>query len=124
MINTKSDGIYISASNKSFKSLHLNKYRYEIVGSAHNLREINMKIKQRCKVILFSKLFLVDYDKTSPYLGIIKFNKIYNYISNKLVPLGGIKTSNLNSLNNLKCNSVAILSAIKKKPANIINRLF
>ena len=50
-----------------------------------------MKIKQRCKVILFSKLFLVDYDKTSPYLGIIKFNKIYNYISNKLVPLGVLK---------------------------------
>jgi len=124
MINTNADGIYISASNKSFKSLHLDKLRYEIVGSAHNLREINMKIKQRCKVILFSKLFLVDYDKTSPYLGLVKFSKIYNYISNKIVPLGGIKPSNLNSLNNLKCNSVAILSAIKKKPANIINRLF
>ena len=39
MINTKSDGIYISASNKSFKSLHLDKLRYEIVGSAHNLRK-------------------------------------------------------------------------------------
>ena len=123
MINTKSDGIYISASNKSFKSLHLNKYRYEIVGSAHNLREINMKIKQRCKVILFSKLFLVDYDKKSPCLGVLKFNN-FSKISNKLIALGGIKNHNLNHLRNVSCKGFALLSEIKKKPANIINRLF
>ena len=51
MINTKSDGIYISASNKSYKSLNLNKYRYEIVGSAHNLKEI--KFKQNKVVVKF-----------------------------------------------------------------------
>ena len=124
MINSNSDGIYISASNKSFKSLHLDKFKYEIVGSAHNLREIDTKIKQGCMTILFSKLFLVDYDKKSAYLGLIRFNQIYNYVSKKLVPLGGIKISNLNTIKNLNCNSIAILSALKKKPANIINRLF
>ena len=30
----------------------------------------------------------------------------------------------LNNLKNLNCDSFAILSELKKKPANIINRLF
>tara|TARA_B100000242_G_C42908584_1_gene421310 strand:- start:5 stop:580 length:576 start_codon:yes stop_codon:yes gene_type:complete len=124
LISTNSDGIYISASNKSFKSLYLNKTKFKIIGSAHNLKEIDLKKKQGCTKILFSKLFLVDYDKKAPFLGINRFNKYYHYISKRLVPLGGIKVSNLSSLTNLSCDSIAIYSAIKKKPANIINRLF
>ena len=124
MISTNSDGIYISASNKSYKSLNLNKTRFKIIGSAHNIKEINFKQKQGCSKILFSKLFLVDYDKNAPILGIVKFNKYYHYVSKKLVPLGGIKISNLNTLKNLGASSVAISSAIKKKPAKIFSRLF
>jgi|TARA_B110000211_G_scaffold228334_1_gene284390 thiamine-phosphate pyrophosphorylase len=119
-----SDGIYLSAYNKTFKALNLKKLNYKIIGSAHNVKEIFFKIRQGCSYILLSKLFLVDYDKKSPFLGIIKFNSLLKTFSNNLVPLGGIKISNLNDLKNLNCNSFAILSEVKKKPANIINRLF
>ena len=124
LISTNSDGIYLSASNKSYKSLYLNKTKFKIMGSAHNLKEIYLKKKQGCTKILFSKLFLVDYDQKAPFLGINKFNKYYRYISQRLVPLGGIKISNLNLLKDLGSDAVAIYSAIKKKPAKIINRLF
>ena len=119
-----SDGIYLSSHNRAFKALNLLKSNFKIIGSAHNLSEISLKIKQKCDYILLSKLFEVDYDKKSKYLGIIKFCKYLNTISNKLIPLGGIKTTNLNKLKNLNCEAFAILSEVKKKPANIINRLF
>ncbi len=120
----KSDGIYLSAHNKSFKAANLKKLNYKIIGSAHNFRELNLKIRQKCNYILLSKLFSVDYAETSQFLDIVKFSKYLNFFSSKIIPLGGIKSSNLNKLKNLKCVGFALLSEIKKKPANIINRLF
>ena len=118
------DGIYLSSFNKDFKALNLKKSNFNIIGSAHNSKEINFKIKQGCSNILLSRLFLVDYKKNSSFLGVIKFSKYFNYISKRLVPLGGIKMSNLNNLKVLNCENFAISSEVKKKPANIINRLF
>ena len=74
-------------------------------------------------IILLSKLFLVDYDKTSPFFGIIRFN-FFSKICNKLIPLGGIKTTNLNQLNSTFVEGFALLSEVKKKPAKIFSRLF
>ena len=119
----KSDGIYLSSYNKNLKFLNYKKLNFKIIGSAHNFREILVKVKQGCEVILLSKLFLVDYDKKSPFLGVIKFN-FYSKISKKIIPLGGIKVNNLNLLNRTFSDGFALLSEIKKKPANIINRLF
>jgi hypothetical protein len=45
-------------------------------------------------------------------------------MSKQVIPLGGIKNQNLNKLNNVVGEGFAILSELKKKPANIINRLF
>ena len=122
-VTLRSDGIYLSAHNLMFKALYLKKFRFEIIGSAHNINEIVQKKRQGCEKILLSKLFLVDYKKNSKFLEINKFN---NYILKypELVPLGGIKYTNLNKLKLVKSNSFAILSEIKKKPAKIINRLF
>ena len=119
----KSDGIYLSSYNKKLKFLNYKKLNFKIIGSAHNFREILVKVKQGCEVILLSKLFLVDYDKKAPFLGVIKFN-FFSKISKKIIPLGGIKTNNLNLLNGTFSDGFALLSEIKKKPANIINRLF
>jgi thiamine-phosphate pyrophosphorylase len=119
----KSDGIYLSSFNKELKFLNFKKFNFEIIGSAHNFKEISNKIKQGCSSILFSKLFLVDYNIKAPHLGVIKFNNFFK-ISKKLIPLGGIKNHNLNHLNNVSSEGFAILSEVKKKPANIINRLF
>jgi len=119
----KSDGIYLSAFNKSLRPLSLKKSNFTLIGSAHNLQEITLKKKQGCKTILFSKLFPVRYDEIAPYFGVVKFNN-YLIINKNLIPLGGISINNLNNLNNINCKGFAILSEIKKKPAKIINRLF
>ena len=118
-----SDGIYLSSYNKGLKFLNYRKLNFEIIGSAHNFKEISLKVKQGCRSILLSKLFLVDYDKNAPFLGVVKFNNLTK-ISKKLVPLGGIKSHNLNQLKDVVGEGFAILSEIKKKPAKIINRLF
>ncbi len=119
----KSDGIYLSSYNKKLKFLNFKKFNFEIIGSAHCFKEISDKIRQGCSSILLSKLFLVDYNKSSPYMGVVKFNN-YTKFSKNLIPLGGIKNQNLNCLNIVSCSGFALLSEIKKKPANIINRLF
>ena len=117
------DGIYLSSHNTTLKALRYKREKFNIIGSAHNSNQITHKIKQGCKMILFSKLFLVDYNKKSPFLGVVKFNQFINTISKKLIPLGGIKMSNLNYLKIVNCEGFAIMSEIKKKPA-ITNRLF
>ncbi len=121
-IKVKADGLYLSSYNKSLRSLFLKK-KLIIIGSAHNFKEIVLKIKQGCSSILLSKLFVVDYDKKSQTLGIVRFNK-YALLFNKIIPLGGIKLTNINKLKNIRSNGFAILSEIKKKPAKIISRLF
>ena len=122
-VKLNSDGIYLSAKNHDFKSLNIRNKNFHIIGSAHNFKEIVLKIKQGCSSILLSKLFVVDYDKKSQTLGIVRFNK-YALLFNKIIPLGGIKLTNINKLKNIRSNGFAILSEIKKKPAKIISRLF
>ena len=119
----RSDGIYLSSYNTSYKPLLLKNLKLNIIGSAHSYKEIYMKTKQKCEVILFSKLFMVDYDINAPFLGVIKFNKFLSFNKN-LIPLGGIKANNLNNLNMVRSESFVLLSEIKKKPAKIFSRLF
>ena len=69
-ISLNSDGIYLSSFNKNLKSLNYKRFNFEIIGSAHNFKEIELKFKQGCDSILLSKLFLVDYDKKATYLGV------------------------------------------------------
>ena len=56
-ISLNSDGIYLSSYNKSFYNLNYKKLNFEIIGSAHNFKEISLKQKQGCSFILLSKLF-------------------------------------------------------------------
>ncbi len=117
----QSDGIYISAFNKSFKQLNLKKLNKKILGSAHDFKEIYEKKKQGCSYIILSKLFSVDYAPSEKFYGIVKFNLIKN--QNDLIPLGGIKLINLNKIKLIKSKGFAIMSELKKKPA-ISSRLF
>ena len=122
-IQLNSDGIYLSSYNKSLKALSFKNKNFHIIGSAHNHREIYMKIKQGCEAIIFSKLFSVNYDPKASFLGVIKFNNFLK-INKNLVPLGGININNLNNLRQIKCNGFALMSEVKKKPAKIFSRLF
>ena len=119
----KADGIYISASNVNLNFRKYKNLNFQIIGSAHNKREILIKKHQGCSEIIFSRLFKTSYELKKDYLGIIKFNLLNKSNNNKLIPLGGIRLANLNKLKMLNCASFVIFSEIKKKPA-IIDRLF
>lgn len=118
------DGLYISAYNAKLSLNIYSNTKYEVIGSAHNQKEINMKMKQGCETIIYSRLFQTNYNNKKGYLGVVKFNIISLRSKQNIAPLGGINEKNLNKMNIVKCNSFACLSAVKKKPANIINRLF
>ena len=112
------DGLYISAYNKKKYFPNINK-----IGSAHNIKEINEKIRQGCKEIIFSRLFKTHYINKKGFLGVVKFNLLKKTFNKNIYPLGGINNQNLLKLNMISCQGFALLSAVKKKPA-ITSRLF
>ena len=120
----KADGLYISANNKNLLLNGYNKKGFKVIGAAHNQREIDIKIKQGCKIIIYSRLFETINPNKKGHLGVQKFNIISLRSRTKLVPLGGINIKNLSKLRSVVSESFACLSAIKKKPTNLISRLF
>ena len=113
----KADGLYLSSYNKKIY------HNINVIGAAHNYKEVNQKIRQRCKKIILSRLFLTKYKNKNSFYGILKFNLINLKYKKNLIPLGGINNKNLLLLNLVKSNGFALLSEIKKKPA-IASRLF
>ena len=124
MVLLNADGLYISAFNKDLRLSRFKNSKYKIIGSIHNIKELNIKINQGCTYFLFSRLFEVDYKNKKSFLGVTKFNLFKLNRKENIVPLGGIRVSNLNKLNIVKTNSMALLSEIKKKPTKIFSRLF
>ena len=124
MVLLNADGLYISAFNKDLRLSRFKNSKYKIIGSIHNIKELNIKINQGCTYFLFSRLFEVDYKNKKSFLGVTKFNLFKLNRKENIVPLGGIRVSNLNKLNIVKTNAMALLSEIKKKPTKIFSRLF
>ena len=120
----KADGLYISAFNKNLRLIRYKRSGYKIIGSAHNPREISLKLKQGCDKIIISRLFQTNYKNKKGFLGVLKFNNLFLRNEIEIIPLGGINNKNLLMLNLVKGSSLACLSVLKKKPANFINRLF
>ena len=115
-LQIKADGIYIPAFNKSQKFRNLGKKNFVILGSAHNEREIQEKIMQKCKAIFVSPIFNVK--KTNKFLGIEKFNLLTHSKKIAFYALGGISEKNINKLrllNNIK--GFGGMNIFKKKPA-------
>ena len=122
-VSLKADGIYISAYNKDLTFTRFKNSKFQIIGSAHNIKELKLKKLQGCTNIIFSRLFLTSYKNKNDFLGTVKFNLLSLLIKENLVPLGGIRLSNLNKLNIVRCNTIALLSEIKKEP-KILSRCF
>ena len=61
-------------NNWIFKQLEYISNKFKVIGSAHNLREINIKKRQGCTDIFLSRLFKTDYTYKNSYLGLIRFN--------------------------------------------------
>ena len=124
MVFLKADGLYISAHNKDLSLSGLKNKNFRLIGSVHNLKELNLKKMQGCSNLIFSRLFKTIYKFKKGYLGIVKFNlfKLFNKLD--LIPLGGINVKNLNKLKSSGFTAFAMLSEVKKKPTKIFSRLF
>ena len=101
-IKYKSDGLYIPSFNSSTLTKgKIFKKNFEVLGSAHNIKEIRQKEKQGVTKLFISSIF----KKNKNYLGINKFKLVSNLTSKKVVALGGISKKNINTLkllNNLE----------------------
>ena len=109
------DGVYIPSFNKKFQHLaYTYKKKFKIIGSAHNIKEIRNKERQKVEKIVLSSLF----KKNKNYLGLNKFNILSKRTSKKTIALGGISTNNLNKLkliNNLEFAGISFFEQ-KKGP--------
>ena len=93
------DGAYIPSFNTNTNHLAYSfKNKFIIIGSAHNIKEIRMKEKQKVKKIFISSLF----KKNKNFLGINKYKLLANITDKNSVALGGISKKNLKKLKLLK----------------------
>ena len=101
------DGAYIPAFDKSFKHLAYSyKKKFNIVGSAHNLKEIRIKENQNVRNIFLSSLF----KKNKNFLGINKFKLLSTLSKENIVMLGGISKKNEKKLSLLDQSDFAGIS--------------
>ena len=86
------DGAYIPSFNKDFSHLGFTfKKEFLLIGSAHNVKEIRIKEKQKVNKIFISSIF----KENNNFLGINKFNLISKLSNNEIVALGGITKNNI-----------------------------
>ena len=112
-LKLKLNGAYISAYNKEFRFNSFNlKKNFKLLGSAHNLFEVNTKKMQNIKEIFISPIF--KYKNRSPF-GIHKCRFFFDDQSYKKVALGGVNFNNINLLLITKFIGLAGISLFKKK---------
>ena len=104
-IKIRSDGVYLSSSNKSKKFLNFFNNKFKIIGSAHNQIEYFHKKQQGCSALMISPLFYNKKYSKNKILGPIKINLITKNWKTKIGALGGILPVNYSKtklLNNIK----------------------
>ena len=101
------DGAYIPSFNKNTEHLAFSyKKNFDIVGSAHNLKEIKIKEKQKVNKIFLSSLF----KKNKNFLGFNKFRLLSKLTNKKIVVLGGVSKENVKKLKILDQSEFAGIS--------------
>ena len=113
-IRLRLDGVYIPSFNNKInytQNYNLPK-NFDIIGSAHNITEINLKLKQKCSEIFLSPIFKVN--KSKKFLGINKFNFMTLNKKAHFIALGGINEKNYKMIKLLKTNGFASISWAKK----------
>jgi len=106
------NGVYLPSFNKDFNHLnYLIKKKFIIIGSAHNLKEIRIKEKQKVSQIFISSIFKNEKN----YLGIYKFINLSKITKRKIIALGGINKNNLKKLNILNVEGIAGISLFENK---------
>jgi len=100
------DGAYIPAFNKSFmhNSYSLKK-NFKFLGSAHNLKQIRHKEKQKVGNIFLSPIFLTKNYKSK--LGIYKLLNLKKNTKTEITCLGGINYKNINIIKMINIRNIA-----------------
>ena len=89
------DGAYIPSFNQSFNHLsYTYKKKFNILGSAHNLKEIRTKETQKVNKIFLSSLF----KNNKNFLGLNRFKILSNLTKKKIVVLGGVTNKKIKLL--------------------------
>ena len=108
------DGVYIPSFNKRIN--YVQNYslpkNFDIIGSAHNVTEINLKLKQKCSEIFLSPIFKVS--KSKKFLDINRFNFMTLNKKANFIALGGINEKNYKMIKLLRTNGFASISWAKK----------
>ena len=108
------NGVYIPSFNKKInyvQSYSLPK-NFRIIGSAHNINEVNLKLRQQCTKIFLSPIFKVY--KSKKFLGVTKFNLLNLNIKVNLIALGGVNENNYKMIKLTKAKGFASISWSKK----------
>ncbi len=111
-IKLNMDGAYLPSFNKNY--IHLSyqlKKNFILIGSAHNLKEIRVKERQKISKIFLSSIF----KKNKNHLGINKFKILSNLSDRKIIALGGVSDGNVKSLSLVKSDGFAGISYFKYK---------
>ena len=106
------DGAYIPSFNKSFR--HLNYYTkssFITIGSAHSIKELRLKEKQKVELIFISSIF----KKNKNFLGIYKFIKLKKLTRKKVIALGGISKTNEKKFRLLRVYGISGISFFEQK---------
>ena len=120
LFSIKASNLYLSAYNKKhYWHLKYNNPKINIIGSAHNVREVSEKIKQGCTQIFLSRLFKTSYKYKKGYMGKIKFNLLSRNFVKNFIALGGINKKNFSHVKDLKISGIA-LSSDKKKAGTYV----
>ena len=115
VMKVKAEGIYIPSFNKTKGFANLEKKNIKILGSAHNQREIQKKISQKCCAIFISPIFYIK--KSKKFLDIHKFNYLSSKNNINFYALGGISENNFHKLKLLNIKGYGGIRMFKKKPA-------
>ena len=109
-IKLRLDGIYIPSFNNKIN--YIQNYslpkNFDIIGSAHNIAEINVKLKQKCNEIFLSPVFKVN--KSKKFLGVSRFNLMTLNKKAYFIALGGINEKNYKMIKLLKSVSYTHLT--------------
>ena len=108
------NGVYIPAFNKNIiHKSYLLKKDFEILGSAHNINEINLKKRQGVTILFIAPVFKFK----KKILGIYGFLKLKEFSKSKCIALGGITKKNFKLLKLIKADGFAGIEYFTKKKA-------
>ena len=115
-LKLKLNGAYLPSFNTELNHLSYKlRKNFILLGSAHNVREIRIKRKQKVEKIFLSSIF----KKNKNYLGLNKFRILVKKFNYAFVALGGINKSNFKRLKLVNINEFAGISCFKKKGPKI-----